>query len=93
MDQWWQQNNHIDVLPSVNFHNDTYSPKKKCHLQYIIIPKLKNVFANKKELQEKQKLCSKPTSWDTIAFTQTFDGLVAHMPYFMVDPNGKIDIR
>jgi hypothetical protein len=52
-----------NVLPSVNFHNDTYSPeKKKCHLQYIIIPKLKKVLSIKKELREKQKSPSKPTS-------------------------------
>jgi hypothetical protein len=31
-----------NVLPSLNFHHDTYSPeKRKCHLQYIIVPKLK----------------------------------------------------
>jgi hypothetical protein len=41
-----------NVLPSVNFHSDTYSPeKKKCHLWYIIIPKLKNVLAIKKSCE------------------------------------------
>jgi hypothetical protein len=51
-----------NVLPNINFHNDTYSPeKKKGHLRYIKIPKLKKVLAIKKELQEKQKLPSKPT--------------------------------
>jgi hypothetical protein len=50
-----------NVLPNINFHNNRYSPKKKGHLWYIIIPKLKKVLAIKKELREKQKLPSKPT--------------------------------
>jgi hypothetical protein len=53
---------------------------------------MKKVLAIKKELWEKQKLPSKPTPWDAIAFTQMFDGLMAHTHNFMVDPNGKIDI-
>jgi hypothetical protein len=50
-----------NVLPSVNFHNDTYSPeKKKCHLRYIIIPKLKNVLAIKKSCKRNR---SYPANW------------------------------
>jgi hypothetical protein len=62
----------------------TLPRKKKGHLRYIIIPKLKKVLAIKKELQEKQKLPSKRTPRDAIAFTQMFDGLMAHPHNFMV---------
>jgi hypothetical protein len=41
----------LNVLPSLNFHHDAYSPeKRKCHLRYIIIPKLKKVLSIRKEL-------------------------------------------
>jgi hypothetical protein len=53
---------------------------------------LKKVLAIKNELREKQKLPSKLTPRDAIAFTQTFDGLMAHLRNFMVDSKGKIDI-
>jgi hypothetical protein len=56
-------------------------------------PKIGKCTSHKKELWEKQKLPSKPTPWDAIAFTQLFDGLITHMPNFMVDPNGKIYIE
>jgi hypothetical protein len=53
---------------------------------------LNKVLAIKEEWQEKQKLPSKLTPRDAIAFTQTFDGLMAHMHNFMVD-TAKIDIE
>jgi hypothetical protein len=54
---------------------------------------LKKVLAIKRELQQKKKTLSKPTSRDALAFTQMFDGLMVHMPNFTVDPKGKIDTR
>jgi nitrogenase subunit NifH len=83
-----------NVLSSVNFHKDTYSPKKKVSPLVYHNPQIEkgSYYPLRKELQEKQKLPSKPISRDAIAFTQMFDGLMAHTPNFRVDPNGKIVI-
>jgi hypothetical protein len=52
---------------------------------------LKKVLSIRKELWQKLKSPSKLPSQDAIAFTWTFDGLMAHMPNFTINPNGKIN--
>jgi hypothetical protein len=70
-------------------------PRKKCYLWYIIIQKLAekgSIYLNGVVREKPKSPNNKQTSQDAIAFTQTFDCLMMHMPNFMVIPNGKINI-
>jgi hypothetical protein len=72
-------------------HHDVQKSFELC-TNILIHVWIKQILDSLRERYE-QNVTKYPTyGWKLSAFTQTFDGLMAHMPIFMVDPNGKITI-